>query len=53
MVRSGEHLFFNSNYVATQLPNNPDYCKLAESYGIKAVECDNIDDLENTISIVF
>ena len=41
MVRAWEKLFFDERYVATDLIKNPNYVKLAESYGIKAIRCNN------------
>jgi acetolactate synthase I/II/III large subunit len=49
MVRAWEKLFFDERYVATELPNNPDFCALAEAYGINSLLCDNINDLESTV----
>ena len=50
MVTIWEKLFFNERYTATLNENNPDYCKLAEAYGIKGLYCDNVFDLKNTIN---
>jgi len=50
MVRAWENLFFNENYIATKLPNNPDYCKLAESYGIPSLYCNNVSNLDTTVN---
>ena len=49
MVRVWEKLFFEERYTATTLNHNPDYHQLAESYGIKAITCDNQDDLKENI----
>lgn len=49
MVNIWEKLFFEERYTATDNPNNPDYVKLAESYGIKAMMCDNKKDLPNRV----
>lgn len=49
MVRNWEKLFFNERYTATNLNKNPDYVKLAEAYGIKAIRCDNHSDLDKKI----
>jgi acetolactate synthase-1/2/3 large subunit len=49
MVRTWEKLFYNGRYTATDNPNNPDYVQLAESYGIKSIYCDNINNLSSTI----
>jgi acetolactate synthase-1/2/3 large subunit len=45
MVKAWETLFFNENYVATDCSFNPDYCKLAESFGIESIKIENVDDL--------
>ena len=50
MVNIWEKLFFNERYTATINNNNPDYCKLAESFGIKSLYCDNETDLPNKIN---
>ena len=49
MVKIWEKLFFEERYTATDNPNNPDYVNLARSFGINAISCDNIEDLEETI----
>lgn len=41
MVRAWEELFFDKNYVATDLIKNPNYVELAKSFGIKAIRCNN------------
>lgn len=41
MVRVWEKLFYNERYVATDLPNNPNYYTLAKSFGMDALYCDN------------
>lgn len=52
MVRAWETLFYNKNYVATDCSFNPDYCKLAESYGIKSIKLTNPKDLKDVINYV-
>ena len=42
-------LFYNKRSIATKNPNNPDYTKLANSFGIKSIYCDNSLDLKNKI----
>jgi acetolactate synthase-1/2/3 large subunit len=49
MVKTWEELFFNNRYTATNLNKNPDYIKLAEAYGIKAISCNKREDLENKV----
>ena len=50
MVKAWEHLFFDQQFTATDLIENPDYVKLAESFGIKAMRCDNRRDLKECIA---
>lgn len=49
MVRIWEKLFFEERYTATDNPNNPDYVNLAKSFGIHAISCDNIENLEEVV----
>ena len=49
MVTIWEKLFFEERYTATINKRNPDFTMLAESYGIKAIKCDNIETLDETI----
>lgn len=49
MVRIWESCFFDQRYVATDNPNNPNYVKLAESFRIKGIYCDNENDLKEKI----
>ena len=39
MVNIWERLFFKERYTATINNNNPDFCSLAESFGIKSFTC--------------
>ena len=50
MVTIWEKLFFEERYTATINERNPEFTKLAESYGIKGISCDNIEDLEDTMA---
>jgi acetolactate synthase-1/2/3 large subunit len=50
MVTIWEKLFFNERYTATLNEKNPNYLKLADSYGIKGLYCDNISNLKTTIN---
>ena len=47
MVNIWERLFFNERYTATINNNNPDFCSLAESFGIKSFTCSKSDDLDS------
>ena len=51
MVKAWEKLFFEERYVATDLNKNPDYCKLAESFNIETIRCDNKRDLSDTVEL--
>ena len=44
MVLQWQDLFYHHRYSHTEM-HNPDFCKLAESMGIKAIRCDSITDL--------
>jgi acetolactate synthase-1/2/3 large subunit len=52
MVRAWEKLFYNENYVATDCSSNPNYNKLANSYGIHSVTLSNQLELENVVNYV-
>lgn len=49
MVRVWEDLFFEKRFTATDLPDNPDYCKMADSFGIKSIRCDSKEDIKEKI----
>lgn len=49
MVRVWEDLFFEKRFTATDLPSNPDYCMMANSFGIKSISCKNKKDISKTI----
>lgn len=44
MVLQWQDLFYERRYSHTEM-HNPDFCKLAESMGVKAIRCDSLDDL--------
>lgn len=48
MVRQWQDLFFNKNFVVTDL-NNPDFVKLAASYGILGKRVAKVKDIETSI----
>jgi acetolactate synthase-1/2/3 large subunit len=50
MVRVWEELFFNDRITATTNKINPDYKKLAESYGMAGLYCNNSNELEYKLS---
>ncbi|WP_336296605.1 acetolactate synthase large subunit [Bacillus pinisoli] len=41
MVRQWQELFYNGRYSESLLPNQPDYVKLADAFGVKGVVVDN------------
>jgi acetolactate synthase-1/2/3 large subunit len=49
MVRAWEKLFYNENYVATDCSSNPNYCTLANSYGIHSIMISKQTELKNKI----
>ena len=49
MVRVWETLFFDERITATTNKINPDFTKLARSYGLKALKCEKMCDLEDCI----
>ena len=42
MVRQWQELFFDNRYSGVDLEGNPDFCKLAESYGVHSVHIDDV-----------
>lgn len=52
MVQAWETLFFENRITATENKRNPDFKKLAESYGIKSISCYNITELRNSIRFI-
>jgi len=49
MVTIWEKLFFEERYTATINERNPCFKSLGESYGIKSLYCDKIEDLNSTL----
>ena len=49
MVRVWEDLFFEKRFTATDLPSNPDYCKLSNSFGIKSLKCKKKSEINEVI----
>ena len=49
MVYVWQELFFDSNFISTT-NTNPDYVALANSFGIKAIECSKPQDLKSSVS---
>ena len=50
MVKVWEELFFQKRYTATDNNRNPDFVKLADSYGLQTLFCDNYQDLEKIMA---
>ena len=48
MVYVWQELFFDSNFISTT-NSNPDYVMLANSFGIKALECNKPTELKETV----
>ncbi|PWZ00196.1 acetolactate synthase [Testicularia cyperi] len=44
MVVQWQDLFYEKRYSHTEM-HNPDFCKLAEAMGVKAIRCDSLKDL--------
>ena len=49
MVTIWEKLYFEGRYTATLNERNPDYVKLAQSFGIKSIQCSDPNMLDHTI----
>lgn len=51
MVKAWEQLYYGDRYVATSLENNPDYVRLAKSFGIPSLLCREASTLESTMNL--
>ncbi len=49
MVRQWQELFYDDRLSGVDLEGNPDFAKLAESYGIKAFNIENVDEVEDSL----
>jgi len=50
MVRQWQELFHSEKYSFTNLQtSNPDFVKVSEAMGVKALRCDNVDCVEDVI----
>jgi len=49
MVRQWQELFFDNRYSGVDLEGNPDFVKLAESYGIKGIHIDKVKDCKRKL----
>jgi acetolactate synthase-1/2/3 large subunit len=47
MVRQWQELFYDNRLSGVDLEGNPDFVKLAESYGIKGVNIESVDEVES------
>ena len=50
MVHQWQRLFYNARYSFTELPDCPDFVKLAEAYGWEAYRVSRAEDLEKTMA---
>jgi acetolactate synthase-1/2/3 large subunit len=50
MVRQWQELFYDNRLSGVDLVGNPDFVKLAESYGIKAINIERPDEVDEKIS---
>jgi len=50
MVRQWQEIFFDSSYVSTSYTGNPDFVRLAESYGIKGIRVTDKSQVKSAIS---
>src|SRR5439155_7208516 len=48
MVKQWQDLFFNRRYSNTVM-KNPNFSKMAESFGVRGIRCDNKNDVEKTV----
>lgn len=53
MVRQWQELFYNQRYSESLIPNQPDYVKLAESYGIKGLTAQNEEEARKALTEAF
>lgn len=49
MVRQWQQLFFNCRYSATILADNPDFAKIAEAVGIRAMKIEKPEEVDRAI----
>jgi acetolactate synthase, large subunit (EC 2.2.1.6) len=46
MVRQWQETFYEERYSSSLVPVQPDFVKLADSYGIKGYKVEKVDDME-------
>jgi acetolactate synthase-1/2/3 large subunit len=49
MVRQWQELFFERRYSEIDLSDNPDFCALAQAFGVKTLKLDRATDMEATL----
>ena len=49
MVRQWQELFFNRRYSSTSLAGNPDFCRLADAYGVPGKRVTQVDEMESAL----
>lgn len=49
MVRQWQEIFYEERYNATPM-QNPDFCKLAEAFGVKAVRAEKRDEIADAVA---
>ena len=52
MVRQLQEKNCNGRYSQTKI-SNPDFLKLAESYGIKALRVSSVSDIDDALTVAF
>ncbi|MCQ6273484.1 acetolactate synthase large subunit [Bacillus sp. V3B] len=52
MVRQWQELFYDKRYAHSQIPNQPDFVKLADAYGIKGYRVDTNEEAETILNEV-
>ncbi len=50
MVRQWQELFYGSNYAASILDNNPDFCLIAQAYGVPSGRANDPESLQAEIT---
>ncbi len=53
MVRQWQELFFKGHYASTLFDSNPDFVRLANAYGIKALRAGETDDISEIVAEAF
>lgn len=50
MVRQLQHLFYNQRYRSVDIPEQPDFVKLADAFGAEGYRITNVNELESTLA---